>query len=62
MLRPNYRCAFCGHEIVRGTGMTYVKTDGSIQRFCNRKCRVSQVKMKRNPRKLKWTARYEKKF
>ncbi|MHA2402101.1 MAG: 50S ribosomal protein L24e [Candidatus Kariarchaeaceae archaeon] len=61
MLR-NYKCSFCGHDIARGTGVIYVKTDGSILRFCSRKCRVSQVKMKRNPRKLKWTTRYETKF
>jgi len=61
MLR-NYKCSFCGHDIIRGTGMIYVKTDGSILRFCNRKCRVSLVRMKRNPRKLKWTTKYERKF
>ncbi|MHA2502278.1 MAG: 50S ribosomal protein L24e [Candidatus Kariarchaeaceae archaeon] len=57
-----YECSFCGHDIARGTGMMYVKIDGSILRFCSRKCRISQVEHKRNPRKLKWTTKYERKF
>ncbi|MHA2251335.1 MAG: 50S ribosomal protein L24e [Candidatus Kariarchaeaceae archaeon] len=61
MLR-NFKCSFCGHDIPRGTGIIYVKTDGTILRFCTRKCRVSMVDMKRNPRKLKWTTKYETKF
>lgn len=61
MLRDS-QCSFCGHPIARGTGMLYVRTDGSILRFCSRKCRISQVEHKRNPRKLKWTTKYERKF
>lgn len=58
----DYNCSFCGHAIARGTGTLYVRADGSILRFCSRKCRVSQVTMKRNARKLKWTTKYERKF
>ncbi|MEM4968950.1 MAG: hypothetical protein QXU63_04645, partial [Nitrososphaerota archaeon] len=28
--------------------------------FCSRKCRVSMVEFKRDPRKLKWTTYYGK--
>ncbi len=55
-------CAFCASSIEAGTGTMYVKNDGSILWFCSRKCRVSMVDFKRNPRKLKWTERYEQKI
>ncbi|MBK5112594.1 MAG: 50S ribosomal protein L24e [Candidatus Heimdallarchaeota archaeon] len=55
-------CAFCASGIEPGTGTMYVKNDGSILWFCSRKCRVSMVDFKRNPRKLKWTERYEQKI
>ncbi len=57
-----YKCSFCSHYIPRTTGQMYVKTDGSILRFCSKKCRISLLEHKRNPRKLKWTTKYEKKF
>lgn len=58
----DYECSFCGKDIDRGTGMMYVRLDGSILRFCSKKCRISQVNHKRNPRKLKWTTKYERKY
>ncbi|RLE66913.1 MAG: 50S ribosomal protein L24e [Thermoprotei archaeon] len=53
-----YKCSFCGKEIMPGTGIVFVKNDGTILRFCSRKCRVSMLKYKRNPKKLKWTRVY----
>ncbi len=55
-----YTCAFCGREIEPGTGMMYVKNDGTIYRFCSRKCMVSMLRFGRDPRKLKWTLKYVK--
>lgn len=55
-----YNCSFCGHPIPPGTGMIYVKNDGTILRFCSRKCMVSMLKFNRDPRKLKWTKKYVK--
>jgi len=55
-------CAFCASSIEPGTGMMFVKNDGSILWFCSRKCRISMLDFKRNPRKLKWTQRYEQKI
>ncbi|MBD3191602.1 MAG: 50S ribosomal protein L24 [Candidatus Heimdallarchaeota archaeon] len=55
-------CVFCASAIEPGTGTMYVKNDGSILWFCSRKCRVSMIDHKRNPRKLKWTERYEQKI
>ncbi|RLE81382.1 MAG: 50S ribosomal protein L24e [Thermoprotei archaeon] len=53
------QCHFCGHPIPPGTGLMYVKTDGTIYYFCSRKCRVFFFRGT-DPRKLKWTRRYLK--
>jgi len=53
-------CTFWGYEIPPGTGIMYVKNDGTILWFCSRKCRISYLKFKRDPRKFKWTKKYVK--
>ena len=50
-------CSYCGRTIEPGTGLMYVKNDGTILWFCSGKC-FKSWKMKRDPRKLKWTTRY----
>lgn len=59
MPRPR-KCSFCGHEFPSGTGIMYVKNDGSILLFCSSKCRKSSIKLKRDSRKLRWTKYYGK--
>lgn len=54
------RCSFCGHDFPQGTGVMYVRNDGSILWFCSNKCRKSSVKMGRDSRKFKWTVYYGK--
>ena len=54
------KCSFCGKEVMPGTGIMYVKNDGSTLWFCSSKCRKSMLKMRRDPRKLKWTKKYKK--
>ena len=51
-------CTFCGNEIEPGTGMMYVKTDGTILRFCRSKCRKNLLELKRTPRRTQWTQQY----
>lgn len=51
-------CSFCGYEIEPGTGKMYIRRDGKILYFCSRKCEKNMLKLKRNPRKLKWTKYY----
>ena len=55
----NKTCNFCGREIEPGAGMTYIRKGGNILNFCSRKCRVNMLKLKRVPRKIKWTAEYQ---
>ncbi|HID80221.1 MAG TPA: 50S ribosomal protein L24 [Ignisphaera sp.] len=51
------RCSFCGKLIEPGTGLMYVKNDGTIYWFCSSKC-FKSYKMGRDPKKLPWTLHY----
>ena len=51
-------CSFCGRNIPPGTGISFVRRDGRVLRFCSSKCRKSMVVLGRDPRKLKWTKAY----
>ncbi len=53
------KCSFCDSEYVTGTGLTIFRKDGSAHRYCSRRCEKF-TKMHRNPRKLKWTGKFEK--
>ena len=53
-------CSFCGDEIEPGTGKMYIKKDASIFFFCTNKCQKNMVKLKRVPRRVRWTKRFEK--
>ncbi len=52
-------CSFCGEEIDEGRGKIFVKKDGTALALCSRKCEMNQLKLKRNPRKTKWTSDYQ---
>jgi large subunit ribosomal protein L24e len=52
---PTFRkCSFCGGQIEPGTGLLFVRNDGALLWFCSSKCRKNALKLKRNPRKVKW--------
>jgi len=53
-----YKCSFCGRPIPPGTGISFVRRDGRVLRFCSSKCHKSLLKLKRDPRKFKWTMAY----
>ncbi|NIM44639.1 MAG: 50S ribosomal protein L24e [Nitrososphaeria archaeon] len=55
-----FTCTFCGHEMPPGTSTIYVKNDGTVYRFCSRRCRVNTLRYRRDPRKFKWTTKYVK--
>ena len=52
-----HTCSFCGRVIEPGTGLMYVKNDGSIMWFCSSKC-FKNFKLGRDPKKLPWTKLY----
>ncbi len=53
-------CSFCGNAVKLGTGTMLVRNDATILYFCSNKCRKNMLKLGRDPRKFKWTAKYAK--
>jgi large subunit ribosomal protein L24e len=53
-------CFFCGQRLSPASGIMLVKNDGSIQWTCSNKCKKNLRKLKRDPRKMKWTNKYVK--
>ncbi|WP_069807447.1 50S ribosomal protein L24e [Vulcanisaeta thermophila] len=56
-----YTCAFCGGPIPPGTGIMYVRSNGTVLRFCSRKCFVSAIKFNRDPRRQAWVRKKARK-
>ena len=54
------KSTFSGKEIPRGTGIMYVKKDGKIMWFLNKKEEKNMLQLGRKPRRVKWTAEYAK--
>jgi large subunit ribosomal protein L24e len=49
------QCSFCAGEIEPGTGMMFVKRDGTVFHFCSSSCRKQQLHLGRVGHRLKWT-------
>lgn len=49
------QCSFCADEIEPGTGMMFVKRDGTIFHFCSSSCRKQQLHLGRVGHRRKWT-------
>lgn len=49
------KCSFCGKIMDKGIGKIFVKKEGNVFSFCSKKCEKNLLKLKRNPRNVKWT-------
>jgi len=57
VVRP---CSFCGNDIDPGTGMMFIKKDGTVFHFCSSKCRRNLLDLGRVPRWTRWTLTYQR--
>ena len=54
------KCSFCTEDIEQGKGKMIVKSDGKLLYFCSKKCEKNMLKLKRNPKKVKWVTKKKK--
>lgn len=48
-------CSFCDGPVEKGTGLLYVKKDGTLYYLCSSKCRKNTLNLGREGRRQKWT-------
>jgi len=51
------KCSFCGSDVMPGTGIMFVKQDGTVYHFCSSKCKRNMLELRRKPAKVKWARR-----
>ncbi len=55
------KCSFCNENIEAGTGKMFVRNDGKVFYFCSSKCEKNMLKLRREPKDVKWVTKKKKK-
>ncbi|GAU87889.1 hypothetical protein RvY_00677 [Ramazzottius varieornatus] len=55
-------CNFSGYKIHPGRGKRTVRIDGKLLNFLNSKSEKSFLRLHRNPREIRWTVLYRRKY
>ena len=53
------KCSFCGETLPTGRGKMYAKVSGQLLYFCSSKCDRNFIKLGRDGKRVKWTARFK---
>jgi len=51
------KCSFCNENMEAGTGKMFVRNDGKVFYFCSSKCEKNMLKLKREPKDVKWVTK-----
>lgn len=54
------KCSFCDENIEPGTGKMFVRNDGKVFYFCSGKCEKNMLKLRREPKDVKWVTKKKK--
>ena len=54
------KCSFCNKIVELGTGVMFIRNDGKVFYFCSSKCQKNMLKLKREPKKIKWVTKKKK--
>lgn len=54
------KCSFCNSMLEPGTGVMFIKNDGKVFYFCSKKCERNMIKLKREPKDVRWVTKKKK--
>ena len=54
------KCSFCNNTIEIGTGVMFIRNDGKVFYFCSSKCQKNMLKLRREPKNVKWVTKKKK--
>jgi large subunit ribosomal protein L24e len=56
------KCSFCSSTLEPGTGVMLVRNDGKVFYFCSKKCERNMIRLRREPKDVRWITKKTKKI